>query len=321
LKTDDAHHWYKQVSNTDNALLSVSAIDSRHAWAVGGNAIVGTENGGQTWKPSIVMFEDRIASLELSSVSATRSAIWVTCASAPLVFKSTNGGHTWTVGGFGRQLSVSVTRINSISALDNNIAWIAGRNGDIAECFIAKTVNGGISWNIEHCHENGQLRAIQALDKNTAWAVGETRVKAAADVGEVNGALILKTANGGRTWETKKTMSKHLQTATDVAAVDSNVAIVVIGLREYSEEDDHENSSATLQLTTDGGDNWSSVPMSNLECWEYPSIAAVNRKCLALAGAGVASTNNGGSSWNTHSMVVKAATPSDALVFLRHIYQ
>src|SRR5450759_1475987 len=155
-------------------VLSISAIDSRHAWAVGGNTIVVTEDGGQTWKPGVVMFGDHIASLELSSVSATRSAVWVTSVSSPLVFKSTDGGHTWTVGGFGRQLSFFDTRINSISALDNNTAWTSGRNGDIAECFIAKTVNGGTTWDVEHCHEYGQLRAIHAVDNKTAWAVGET---------------------------------------------------------------------------------------------------------------------------------------------------
>ena len=131
------------------------------------------------------------------------------------------------------QQSDTKTSIRGLSVVTDKIIWASGSNGSVA-----KSTDGGNSWQwmIVKDHEKRDFRDIEAFDSNTAiiMAVAEP-------------ALILKTKDGGKSWD------KVFEDTTkgmflDAMCFADETTGMVIG--------DPIHTKPFIAMTMDQGDHW-----------------------------------------------------------------
>jgi len=145
--TNEGIHWTRQGDSTP-ALLGVNvndvwAVDENKVWAVGtGNVILKTTDKGETWNR--IQAPLQRSDIELVSISLVGTDdIWIS-GSYGTVYHSIDGGNTWTT-------VVSEVFDNKyfqgIHAINSNIIYVTGGyEGSNTDGFIARTTDGGQSW-------------------------------------------------------------------------------------------------------------------------------------------------------------------------------
>lgn len=80
------------------------------------------------------------------------------------------------------------TSLRGLSALSDNVAWVSGSHG-----FVGRTTDGGAHWDFTQVYpyDQAEFRDIEAFDENTAVVMSSTQP-----------AALLKTTDGGKTWNT-----------------------------------------------------------------------------------------------------------------------
>jgi Photosynthesis system II assembly factor YCF48 len=129
--------------------------------------------------------------------------------------------------------------IRGLSVVDDNVVWVSGSNGTVG-----KSVDGGILWEwmiVPH-FEKRDFRDIEAFDAKTAL------IMAVAEPG-----IILRTTDGGKTWETvfsDSTQGMFL----DAMHFTSSGKGIVIG--------DPIHQKLFIAHTENAGKDWTSTPAS-----------------------------------------------------------
>lgn len=217
VKTDDGgRNWNLQwYINARDVLTSVCAVDGKTAW-VAGAGIIKTEDGGASWK----MQHDQPAPEVFYSITAANArTVWAV--TTEVLFKSTDGGSTWSelhypefpisstlpyylsaadtenvwaVGSWGWIMHTSngsdwemqsgneFPFLYGVSAVDGQAAWAVG-----SDSAILKTTDGGVTWSRQYCWPPDSLRDVSAIDANTVWAVGDKGIYHTTDGGAGNG--------------------------------------------------------------------------------------------------------------------------------------
>ena len=156
------------------------------------------------------------------------------------------------------------TSLRGLSVVDDNIVWASGSGG-----MVAKSIDGGNSWKwyIVKGFEKTDFRDIEAFDVNTAviMAIAEP-------------AYILKTTDGGETWNT---VYKNETKGMFLDAMDFNNDRdgVVVG--------DPINGRFFIARTTDGGNTWHD------ETFTSRPIADSGEACFASSGTNIRKMKNG----------------------------
>lgn len=188
-----------------------------------------------------------------------------------------NGGVNWNRQGYDSY--IPDVQLECVRALDSLTAWVVG---DVADGYgtILKTLDGGSTWIRQGSASNipaKGLNGISPLDVNTAFVVGMDNT-------------ILYTSDGGSTWVSMADQAYDGFDYDCVYAVDHSVIWAVGGTEYYG----------IILRSVDGGNTWESQGDSLL-LDEYPLIcvSAVDAFNAWIVGHGytVASTSNGGSSW------------------------
>ncbi|MCK4421563.1 hypothetical protein KAW48_07175 [candidate division WOR-3 bacterium] len=96
-----------------------------------------------------------------------------------IVLRTRNGGDSWDT-----LWTPGKIKLQNLSFIDTSTGWICGNTG-----YIAKTQDGGEIWDVESTGFVNDLYSIEFLDSLYGWAGGE------------NDTTLLKTINGGTTWE------------------------------------------------------------------------------------------------------------------------
>lgn len=228
--TDAGENWISQRENNYH-FNSIYFVNANTGWAVGNNGIIlNTTDGGTNW-----FKQNKNDSLLLSSVYAIDNqnvfAVGAVIKGLSIfdrngiVFRSNNGGHTWT-----RQTYDTLYGFNSIVFVNDSVGWISGINGTLL-----KTTDKGNKWNklvLDKYFENAPLGKIQFV--NTA-------------LGRISflwGGTLLKTTDEGKNWseqvvDTNLSMSSFYFVNTKMGwAVGSS------------------NGNNNILRTTDGGNSW-----------------------------------------------------------------
>lgn len=198
-ETDD-----QKVTNADMRDVDTFGPDRQVGWAVGNERTPNTGGNTTTYKEI-------------------------------LIFKTTDGGQTWT-----KQTPPTISGLNdfaitSVVAVNSNVAFAAGNYR-----YVMKTTNGGTSWTgqaLPTAIFGGSPSGAKVLNDIAAWDAN-TVVAVGAD------GWIARTANGGATWTGVQMPEKrHLR------------SVAVITASNWIAAGDNE----TVYRTTDGGANWTAV--------------------------------------------------------------
>ncbi|MGI9036487.1 MAG: WD40/YVTN/BNR-like repeat-containing protein, partial [Pyrinomonadaceae bacterium] len=92
-----------------------------------------------------------------------------------------------------KQNSGTLAWLHSIYFADEKEGWIVGSNGTILT-----TADGGESWKLSKKFTEDNLRDVYFSDSQNGWLLCERNLYGS---GENSPSYILKTANGGETWE------------------------------------------------------------------------------------------------------------------------
>ncbi len=238
--TDKGLHWYFTFENASSHLNDIYFINELTGWVPGYNGLIyKTTNSGINW--SIQNSNTTVVLYHLSFINQNTG--WILGESC--ILKTNNGGINWNkiniVEGFLNNMMYAIQLLNSDTGI------IAGVGG------IGRTTNGGLSWqrtfdnSMQDLGKDSQnnLYAITLMDfyKSTNlgmnWQLLSSPWKASMDLKMVNSSTgymacmfgnLLRTTNGGLTWDTWKLFTNGNLRA--VFAIDTNKCWVV-GERGY----------------------------------------------------------------------------------------
>ncbi len=246
--------WTIQSSGVNARLRGVSAVNDRVAWASGsGSTVLRTDDGGATWKKLTVTNE----ALDFRDVDAidekTAFVLSIGNGAASRIYKTVDGGANWTMQ-FRNEDPKAF--LDAMSFWDADHGIVIGDSVD-GQFYILITANGGREWS-----RVPRSALPPALANEGAFAASGTNIavygKGSAWIGLGAGARarVLRTTNGGRTWNVFETPLQSGQSSGifSIAFRDQKHGVIVGG--DYQKEKEALNN---LALTSDGGATWTLV--------------------------------------------------------------
>jgi photosystem II stability/assembly factor-like uncharacterized protein len=244
-------YWYMQMTTgmveekvkkelrLRDGLLGVSFCDDKNGWAVGQyGTILHSTDGGVAWN-----YQRSGVRSHIIAVHGISPEVAWAVGHGGIVIHTSDTGKTWKVVNMGMQHV-----FNDVQFVNPQEGWIVGQYETILH-----TGDGGNNWQRVHGGEpaaidfskvkEGEivdenfgaeeevytLNSVYFLNNQLGWAAGEA-------------GIILKTTNGGKTWE--KLVSGTKNTLTDIEFNTQDFGFVV-GL------------DSTILKTIDGGKTWS----------------------------------------------------------------
>jgi photosystem II stability/assembly factor-like uncharacterized protein len=279
--SDGGKNWRKQDSHVTCPLYSVTFVDDRQGWAVGGwpqphsgrsvGVILGTVDGGRTWSPAKNADIPRLFGIQATGGNQLMAWGDYSSSQQSSVFVSMDNGRTWTssqiqIGhvhdaawsSFGQ--GILIDRLNRVIQVENGI--------DLSELYVPARIP--CRWHAIHFASNGY------------WLVG--------DFGQVAHSL------DGRRWDVVSLpgtqQDRELMRLRDVRALGAHVW--VIG-----------EPGNVIWHSPNAGESWEVQATEN----QLPlsTIDGVQADRLVVGGAAgiLLGTRNGGKGWWTERAVSK----------------
>jgi photosystem II stability/assembly factor-like uncharacterized protein len=166
-------------------LRDVQFVDGQTGYAVGGSftvadslgVILKTIDGGKTW--SMLPFNPRHRVYSTNWIDADTG--YITSRGPTGIWKTTNGGTTWTQQNLGIGLESSIWY--GVRFLNPQLGYVVGSSG-----FLVKTTNGGATWVQQTSgHGNSAIYSVYIIDEQNAVTVGGS-------------GRVFRTTNGGDLW-------------------------------------------------------------------------------------------------------------------------
>jgi len=211
---DGGKTWKAQKTGVDYTLAGIYFTDANNGWAVGdGGTIIHTVDGGKVWtkqKSPVKLF--------LTRVHFRNAQVGWAVGERTNILHTEDGGATWSV-----QFTDGDFILKSISFSDDNNGWAVGEYG-----YIYRTIDAGKTWTRQAGHfgmseETGAIDGgtflfdVFAVDALNAWAVG------------IEGH-VMRTQDGGVTWEELKTGAPKTPFFGVTATTTGTIAIVGSGV-------------------------------------------------------------------------------------------
>ena len=249
-----APQWVLQTSGVNDRLRGVSAVSERVAWASGANStVLRTLDGGQTWQ-KLNVTSDVLDFRDVDGIDAqTAYVMGAGNGPASRIYKTTDGGKTWTLQ-FKNEDPKAF--LDAMSFWDANHGIAFGDSVD-GQLYIMTTADGGRVWS-----RVPAAGLPAALENEGAFAASGTNIAifgkshAWIGTGASAKARVLRTADGGRTWQVSGTPLAAGPSAGifSIAFRDAKHGVVAGG--DYRKE---QEAVDNLAVTSDGGVTWTLV--------------------------------------------------------------
>lgn len=291
-----------------NSLYGIDFVNNNTGFAVGGfGTVLKTSNDGVTWTKLNTGTSHRFISVDFINentgyIGGLRQTL----------IKTTDGGSNWSDIQLPQEGQFdSLYYILDIQFLNNNTGYVLGFFQ--LECKIWKTTNGGNNWTTQNTAGANYLNNLYFLDENNGFSSGGAF-----------GGEIIKTTNGGETWQLVYNDNYEIHSMAFLNA--STGFVGCIEGRVYKTTDggytwNFALSDAGIDITslnflnantgfgfgtgsvyvktTDGGNNWyESLPVGSSTSSQYLTSAITPGGTIHAAGtygAMVRSTNGGNS--------------------------
>lgn len=264
--TDGGNSWVRLNTGVSTPQIPNSVFFVNHdtGYVAGENGkFLKTTNGGNTWIDKEVW--GGVVSPINGMYFINSNVGWVVSQSAELgfAFKTTDGGDTWSL-----DFLDGLTMFRTIFMVDNQYGFIGGMG-------VYRTTNGGLNWVRTPATPGGSVRDMYFFDANTGLTVGadyiwrttnggntwtmvypgQTNVElySVSFIDDLNGfvsgarGMILKTTDGGLTWNELTNIYINIIRLDDVHFINSNTGIVV------------GDDGGKIYRTSDSGTTWSLI--------------------------------------------------------------
>ena len=246
--------WTEQTSGVSARLRGVSAVSERLAWASGADAtVLRTVDGGATWQ-KLNVTNDALDFRDIDAIDSQIAYILsIGNGPASRIYKTTDAGKTWTMQ-FKNEDPKAF--LDAMSFWDANHGIVFGDSVD-GQFYIMTTADGGRAWS--------RVPAVNlppALANEGAFAASGTNIAlfgkshAWIGTGAAAKARVLRTSDGGRTWQVADTplASGPSSGIFSIAFRDAKHGVVAGG--DYRKE---QEAVDNLAVTDDGGVTWKLV--------------------------------------------------------------
>lgn len=193
------------------------------------------------------------------------------------IFKTTNGGNTWTqvksLIGNSTTPPYKVFSLRAIQFVNSSLGFCVGINW--AYGFICKTIDGGNTWDTLTLNNPAitvEFSDVYFLDANTGFC--------SSDEGHIH-----KTTDGGNTW-----------TSVHFAGISINDITFINTTTGFAVTYALSNQSRILK-TTDGGNTWNTVHVSGNYNIHTISMASASVGYALADGGRLYKTTDGGNTW------------------------
>ena len=290
-----APHWTMQTSGVTARLRGVNAVSERVAWASGsGSTVLRTLDGGVNWQKLTVTSE----TLDFRDINAidTQTAYVLSAGNGPAsrIYKTTDAGKTWTMQFKGEDTKVF---LDAMSFWDANHGIVYGDSIG-GQLYVMTTTDGGRVWS-----RIPAAKLPPALESEGAFAASGTNIAlfgnshAWIGTGGAAKSRVLRTADGGRSWQVAETPFTAGQSAGifSIAFRDAKHGVIAGG--DYRKE---QEAIDNLAVTSDGGVTWTLVKGLS----GYRSVVAYlpgTKTLIALGPSGGDYSTDDGRTWSTIS--------------------
>lgn len=243
--------WVSRAT-TFSAASAVAAADAGHLWAVSGDAVYLSTDGGQTWQTSLTDTALTFSGISFSD-ALHGSAVGADDESSSVVYTTDDGGQTWSptsVTGQIRQLDV-------VSALRS---WAIAHVGDAD--VVVRSDDGGATWTQAGAWDKAQLLAL-SFSGDDAGAVSGT---------DDAGPFVATTSDAGADW----TRSPTAFALTALSLADPTTGWAVA-------RDAAGPGADAVYGSGDGGRRWA---LQYAAPGRLAAIAAVGSRVVAVGAAG-----------------------------------
>ena len=279
-----------------------------------------SDDGGKNWFPSnegilarTGSTGDAIPIFCLTIDPTHQNIIWAGTQNTRGIFKSTDGGITWTskVQGVVEQEGITF-RGFAIDPKNSNIVYAAaelssfvwnngiekrGREFDMTAGVVYKTIDGGDTWNAVWRGNNlARYIFIDPRDSNILYVSTGIFDREAANSDPITrdpgGEGILKSTDGGETWTHINNGLNNLYVGTlFMHPTNPDILIAGTGNNQY-----YDNSG--VYVTKDGGNSWTHTLSTGGENIESVEIAVANPDIVYAGSSGsIYRSEDGGSNW------------------------
>lgn len=184
--TDGGKTWSLVPRNAKRHCKRVQFLDARTGWVLAGTSVLRTTDGGATWTEYDLGQSDPPLSAYNFRFRDAQNGV-VGCIDGRIL-RTQDGGRTWS------PVAVPVPALApAICMVDDTNGWIVGRDGTILH-----TSDGAATWQAQSSANGEWAGATQFPSPKVGWMVCSN-----GKVGDQHESFLLKTQDGGRTWDRK----------------------------------------------------------------------------------------------------------------------
>ncbi len=264
LQDSYSQSWQSIISGATSTLNTVYFASATHGWAAGngGNNIIATTNGGNTWTAQSTGLSSLVVWNGIHFTSVNNGIV---VGPQAILCTTSNGGSTWTQVNSGTNYA-----LNSVHFSSSTNGFAAGEGS-----VIIATTNGGSSWTTKSAGviTNPSIRSIYFASNSVGWVVGD------------NG-LIKKSSDGGTTWSTQT--SGTTQNLLDVYFVSSSQGWIV-------------GSNGSILTTSNGGTTWSVQTSGTTTKLRSVHFVSSSFGWITGDNGLILTTTNGGTTWTVQA--------------------
>ncbi len=180
---------------------------------------------------------------------------------------------TGSVSQWTQLTSGTTNNLMGVSFVNQNLGYVCGDNGTIL-----KTIDGGINWVPQNSGVTYQLTHMQFLDANNGYAASYS----------FPGGKLLKTVNGGSTWNDISINRPDARVAGWWFFA-ADTGFIAIGDANYS--------NVRILKTVNGGNSWDTIYFGGNEWISDFSFPDRNNGYATMSSSKILKTSDGGNNW------------------------